>query len=49
MLHDRRELRAGNRIVGPAIVEQEDTTVWLSPGWQTCVDRVGSMHATKIG
>ncbi|MCY4452452.1 MAG: hydantoinase/oxoprolinase family protein [Immundisolibacterales bacterium] len=49
VLHDRRELRAGNRIVGPAIVEQEDTTVWLSPGWQACVDRVGSMHATKIG
>ena len=48
-LYDRGELRAGNRIAGPAIVEQEDTTVWLAPGWAANVDAVGSLRATRVG
>ena len=48
-LYDRSALRAGNRIAGPAIVEQEDTTVWLAPGWEAAVDAVGSLRAGQIG
>lgn len=48
-LYDRGELRAGNRIAGPAIVEQEDTTVWLAPGWAASVDAVGSIRAARVG
>ena len=47
-LYDRRALRAGNRIPGPAIFEQEDTTVWLSPGWEASVDAVGSLRAERV-
>ena len=48
-LHDRGELRAGNRIAGPAIVEQEDSTVWLPPGWEATVDAIGSLRAARSG
>ena len=48
-LHDRSELRAGNRIAGPAVVEQEDTTVWLAPGWEATVDAAGSLRAAQAG
>ena len=37
-LYDRDRLGAGNRIVGPAIVEQMDTTTFLPPGWAATVD-----------
>ena len=47
-LHDRNELRAGNRIAGPAVVEQEDTTVWLAPGWEATVDAIGSLRAVQV-
>ena len=47
--HDRSELRAGNRIAGPAVVEQEDTTVWLAPGWEATVDGAGSLRAEQAG
>ena len=47
-LYDRRALRSGNRIPGPAIFEQEDTTVWLSPGWEASVDAVGSLRAERV-
>ena len=48
-LYDRGELRAGNRIAGPAIVEQEDSTVWLAPEWEARVDAVGSLRAARAG
>ncbi len=47
-LYQRFDLHAGNHLVGPAVIEQEDTTVWLLPGWQATIDAVGSLHATPI-
>ncbi|MGD9617741.1 MAG: hypothetical protein AB7H90_21720 [Alphaproteobacteria bacterium] len=37
-LYDRELLRAGNRIDGPAIVEQMDATTFLPPGAVATVD-----------
>jgi N-methylhydantoinase A len=37
-LYDRDRLAAGNRIEGPAIVEQMDTTTFLPPGAVATVD-----------
>ena len=48
-LFRREDLRAGARLAGPAVIEQEDSTVWLAPGWQATVDSVGSLHAGETG
>ena len=37
-LYDRERLAAGNRIEGPAIVDQMDTTTFLPPGAVATVD-----------
>ena len=39
----RRELGRDAAITGPAIIEQEDCTVWVLPGWNAAVDRTGSI------
>jgi len=41
--YDRLALPVGARIAGPAILEQSDTTVWLEPGFQATVDRLGNL------
>ncbi len=38
-LYERDRLRSGNRLDGPAIIEQYDTTALLPPGWIATVDR----------
>lgn len=45
----RRELGAGDRIVGPAIVEQADSTTWIIPGWSATVDRLGNLIVVAAG
>ncbi len=40
-IYDRTALRAGHRIVGPAVVEQVDTTSLIPPGFVATVDRCG--------
>ena len=39
----RRDLPAGFEVAGPAVVEQEDTTIWIIPGWTGRVDDAGNM------
>lgn len=41
--YDRSRLRAGNRIEGPAIVNQYDTTTVIPPGVGARIDRVGNI------
>jgi len=43
----RSRLRPGNRLVGPAIVFQYDTTVLLHPGWEAEVDEWGNLWMKK--
>jgi N-methylhydantoinase A len=38
-VYNREELRAGNRIAGPAIVEQMDATTLVLPGMTGRVER----------
>jgi len=41
--YERSQLRAGNRITGPAIIEQMDTTTVLPPGEKAEVDEYGTL------
>jgi len=41
--YDRSLLRAGNRLQGPAIVNQYDTTTVIPPGLAAHVDRYGNI------
>ena len=42
-VHARRELGRGSALPGPVIIEQEDCTVWVLPGWSAAVHRTGSI------
>ena len=42
-IYERDKLRAGNRIEGPAIIVQMDSTTAIPPGWQATVDAVGNL------
>lgn len=39
----RRDLGAEARIAGPAIIEQEDCTAWILPGWTATIHPIGSV------
>ena len=42
-VYARRALGRDAAIAGPAIIEQEDCTVWVLPGWRAGVDRIGNL------
>jgi N-methylhydantoinase A len=42
-VYERLLLPVGARIAGPALFEQSDTTVYLEPGMQAKVDRLGNL------
>jgi len=42
-VHSRADLRLGQEIRGPALIEQEDTTVWILPAWTGRMDAVGNI------
>jgi|FaiFalDrversion2_1042247.scaffolds.fasta_scaffold00002_22 N-methylhydantoinase A len=42
-IYARHALRAGHRIVGPALVVQDDATTAVPPGWQGTVDGSGNL------
>ena len=48
-LFKRGALLAGARIDGPAIVEQDDTTVWIIPGWCATVEPHGNLVLIPAG
>jgi N-methylhydantoinase A len=41
-VHDRRALDSGSKIHGPAIVEQDDSTVLVAPGWRLTIGDAGN-------
>ncbi len=43
----RRELGAGSRIAGPAVVLEYSSTTWVPPEWTLEVDRWGSLHLSR--
>jgi N-methylhydantoinase A len=42
-LYARERLNCGNRLRGPAIIEQSDSTTVIYPGQEACVDRFGNV------
>ena len=42
-LYDRERLQTGNRITGPALLLQLDTTIVAPPGWSGVVDAYGNL------
>lgn len=45
---DRLSLPAGSKIDGPAVFEQDDTTVWLEPGFQARTDSLGNLIVSRL-
>ena len=46
-IYSRRDLGQGTVLTGPVVVEQEDTTIWVLPGWTAAVDPLGNMIVKK--
>jgi N-methylhydantoinase A len=46
-VHARSRLGAGTALDGPVIVEQEDSTAWIPPGWRVVVDSIGNLVARR--
>jgi N-methylhydantoinase A len=42
-VYDRAALKAGDTFSGPAIIEQDDTTTLVTPGWHCRVDKLGNL------
>ncbi|MFI4933724.1 MAG: hydantoinase/oxoprolinase family protein [Caulobacterales bacterium] len=47
--YDRASLARGQRLVGPALIEERETTVVLPPGWEAVVDDIGCITARREG
>jgi N-methylhydantoinase A len=45
----RRDLAAGQSLVGPALVCEQVATTWLAPGWVLRVDPVGHLMLQRSG
>jgi N-methylhydantoinase A len=48
-VYDRAALKAGDTFSGPAIIEQDDTTTLLAPGWRCQVDAAGNLMLEQNG
>jgi N-methylhydantoinase A len=46
-VYARNALAAGQRIAGPAIIEERETTTALPPGWSAEIDRIGCIVMRK--
>jgi N-methylhydantoinase A len=47
-VYDRYELGAGAELVGPAVVEELDSTTVVHPGWQARVDEHGNLQLNAL-
>jgi N-methylhydantoinase A len=47
-VYDRGSLGAGATLEGPAIIEQYDTTTFITPGWTVVVDSYGNLVAEAV-
>jgi 5-oxoprolinase (ATP-hydrolysing) len=48
-LYDHALLRHGNRVIGPALLVQSDSTILLAPGWEGVIDAWGNVEAYMTG
>ncbi len=42
-LYDRAQLGAGDRLEGPALITQLDSTTLVTPGWTVTVHETGAL------
>lgn len=42
-VYRRHDLAAGQHVAGPILLEQDDTTTWILPGWSLAVHENGSL------
>lgn len=45
--YDRNDLRSGHQLSGPAVVESDNTTVWIPPSFDAEVDRYDNLVAIR--
>jgi N-methylhydantoinase A len=45
--YDRELLRRGDVVVGPAVVDEFDSTVVVPPGWEAAVESTGAIELTR--
>jgi N-methylhydantoinase A/oxoprolinase/acetone carboxylase beta subunit len=45
-VYNRKSLSIGSNIAGPAVIEQDDTTIIIPPDWKTEVDKYGNFLIT---
>ncbi|WP_107850428.1 hydantoinase/oxoprolinase family protein [Oceanimonas marisflavi] len=45
--YDRKALKAGQRVPGPALLVQRDSTSLVPPGWQARISRHGNLFISK--
>jgi N-methylhydantoinase A len=43
-VYSRSDMRAGQKVIGPAVIEQSDTTTWLPPDWSGVVLTSGTLE-----
>ena len=46
-IYDGPQLRAGQKLAGPAIVEERFTTIVVPPGWTVKLDKLGTYVGTR--
>ena len=46
-VYHRTALPAGSELAGPAVIEQEDSTVWVLAGWRATTDQHGMLRLTR--
>src|SRR5262249_48327462 len=42
-VYERAQLRTGDRVAGPSVVEEPTSTTYLAPGWTAEVDAIGNL------
>jgi N-methylhydantoinase A len=45
----RGALPLDERLAGPAIVTDDESTTWLAPGWRAWRDGAGNLHLEREG
>jgi len=48
-VYDRSNLTRGQEIMGPAVIDQIDTTTWIPEGWAACVLEDSMLLLERIG
>jgi N-methylhydantoinase A len=46
-IYAAEDLGGGSRTAGPAVIEQQDATLVVPPGWQVTMDRVGMLALSR--